>query len=102
MPARERTARTRLQIALETDGARGVRELDGDQQPPRPMLCGVMREARVVECEPRNGFGRHARVVSTRLVHAFQHVNEAGLAHATGNAKGSPSVMGSPSRSSQA
>jgi hypothetical protein len=74
---REGAARARLQVPLETDGPRLIRELDYDVHPPRSAGHRMGAASRVVVRQPSVHIGREADVEVSRLIGVSQNVNKA-------------------------
>ena len=81
MPLCERTARTGLQIAFETDGAFLARELDYDVSRPRSVHSGMWTFTGVVATDSGCNVAGQSDVETRNLVLVFQNVDESFVAH---------------------
>lgn len=86
VPLGEGAPRASLQVLLEPDRRRRVRELQRDDKGPGPMMDGHTRWTGVVPFEASFNVTRDADVVAIGVRVAAEDVDEAPLVHAGGEA----------------
>jgi len=96
VPTGERDAGAGLQVALERDRTRFVRELHDDVQAPRPAICGVTAPAFIVIGQACGEIGGDSGVVARGIARVLENVDKSlGANHAAPDASRRPSFPSS-------